>query len=326
MIEKSKKIRLHKLVTNLVKIKNLEYTQAEIQRNIENYGVLVNQQMVFNRLEWVFDNQIIKLTSWPVRQNGDFDSVRIILDQEGLMIIYKPKNLVVQPGAGHKNNNLTIWLKENFEEQKLINSKTAGLVHRLDKNTQGLILVAKNQENFDFLQTQFKQRKVTKKYLTILNGVLENNFEIKGWQARDNKLIVRQKFFFSESEAKNYDSKFRFSQSIFRPKFICRELNLTLAEVTILTGRMHQIRLHSEALGFPVQFDQIYNQPVNKKNNLKVNYSLAYFKELKKIEFEILRKKIFQDLEYSLMSNYLKFRNLAGQMIEVEYKSLKNYL
>jgi 23S rRNA-/tRNA-specific pseudouridylate synthase len=368
----SQKTRLHKFLSSKIKNYTIEdYTKPEIQRNIEEHGVFVEGELITNRLHWVYDWQNIRLNNWPYRNKGDFSKIKIIEETEDYLVLFKPYGLVVQPGSGHQEDNLLFWLIQNYPEQKKIlkkstdlNSKltpkeksngsiSAGLVHRLDKNTQGLILVAKSEENLKFFQDQFRQREICKKYLTVLSGKLSKTLLIQSWQNRNQRNPIRQKLFWSQAEAINYDQNYREAISIFRPICTCDEADVTLAEVDIKTGRMHQIRLQAEAVGFPLVNENIYNRkprllPGSQspfdfiKQSLKKEEVVSLPEEnqdlIKKIQissnevfstsstdFQKLRDKIFGKVDYCLLANYLEFRNVEGRRVVYQLHDFQSY-
>jgi 23S rRNA-/tRNA-specific pseudouridylate synthase len=317
------KIRLHKLVADTLNqegSKYSEYTSKEIQRNIENYGVYVSGSFSDNRMQWVFTDDQIDLSTWPERKKGDFSKIKILSESRYHILIYKPKGLVVQPGAGHQKDNLLVWLFQNYPKQKLIKSETAGLVHRIDKDTQGLLLIAKDENSLKFFQDQFRERSVEKKYLAVLKGQFNQNLIIQNYQARDKVKILRQKLFWSESKALEYDTKARYAKSIFYPKVNCPELNLCIAEVKIFTGRMHQIRLQAEGLGLPLHLDEVYKSVVNDQDlPIQKIRPASDILELNENNFNKLRKEIFLGLDYSLLSNYLKLKIPDNTTLEAVY-------
>jgi 23S rRNA-/tRNA-specific pseudouridylate synthase len=135
----------------------------------------------------------------------------------------------------------------------------SGLVHRLDKDTQGLLLVAKNLDAFHYLQDQFRSRNVVKKYLAVVDGIVEQKIHLENWQARSLSNPIEQKFFWLESDAFGYSKDSRHAESIIEPLFICKTTNQSIIQIQIKTGRMHQIRIQCLALGFPLTNDKAYN-------------------------------------------------------------------
>lgn len=318
------KIRLHKQVSIYLKqISNFDYTAPEIQRNIENYGVLVDSIISNNRLQWVYQGQKIDLQHWPIRSHGNFENVKILQDTKEYLLLFKPQCVVVESGAGHQKNNLVEWLKKTYNYNDIY------LVHRIDKDTQGLLLLAKKPEYLDFLQNQFRDRSVIKKYLAIVDNSVDKLWIVNNWQSRDKRNVVKQKLFWTESEAKKYDKNARDAKSVISPKFYCKEFNQTLIEIEIKTGRTHQIRLQCEALGFPISNDKVYNTKVelNIANYLKNNSNIEEvshpkIEHLNRTEFLKLKKEIFGEVEYCLLSNYLKIQSIFGTSIEAFWRKI----
>ncbi len=334
----SEKIRLHKAVKQHLKVQsNLDYSSPEIQKNIAEYGVLVDQQLVFNRLEWVYPWQVLSIDHWPNRPKGNLEGIRVLEETDNYLLLFKPPNLVVQPGTGHREDNLLHWLIKHYPEQedllyqssfhgdyrvqKKVVNPSAGLVHRLDKDAQGLLLVARNLTTLNFFQDQFRQRKVTKKYLVVLHGLLQQEVVIRGYQARSQREPVRQIWLWTELGAKKYPEEARDSHSQFRPLVLCSELQQTLVEVQIFTGRMHQIRLQAETLGFPLVGDELYNTVKLNNHQLVTNYwqlgPELNLSDLSAIDFQNLKFRLFGDVDFCLLANELMFELLSGEVKHV---------
>ncbi len=317
------KIRLHKQITdNLKQLDELDYTNPEIQRNIENYGVYVDGVLVNNRLSWVYLENTLDIHHWPKRQSGNFDEVKILSETEDYLAIYKPMGVVVESGAGHQKDNLLNWLETQYKSSFF-------LIHRLDKDTQGVMLIAKNEKTLNFYQDQFRNREVVKKYFAVVGKPVDNLWTIENWQSRDRSNPLRQKLFWSETKAMEYDSNSRLAKSVIRPRIICQATGQSLIEVEIKTGRMHQIRLQCEALGFGLVNDRVYNQMIKptelnqSTTHIIPNYSIIN-KNLQ--EFEYIKKVIFGQTEYCLLSNYLKVKTPDNGWLEIEYRNLKDLL
>ena len=339
------KIRLHKAVKQHLRVQsNLDYSDPEIQRNIAEYGVLIDQQLVFNRLEWVYPWQVLSVVHWPDRPKGNLDGIRVLEENNNYLLLFKPPNLVVQPGTGHREDNLLNWLIRHYPEQeallyqssfygdyrleKKVVNPSAGLVHRLDKDAQGLILVARSLPDLDFLQNQFRQRQVIKKYLCVLSGLLRQEVTVRGYQARNQRQPIRQIWFWTEAEAQKYPEKTRDSYSQFRPVVLCSELQQTLAEVQIFTGRMHQIRLQAEVLGLPLVGDKLYNQAKSLTHVSSVKLQLGpelSLTDLPSTSFQRLKQKFFGTVDFCLLANELGFRLPSGEYKHVQLFSFKDY-
>jgi RluA family pseudouridine synthase len=313
-------IRLHKYMSIWLKEQNIHsYTSPEIKKNITNYGVLIDNKPCNNQLEWVYDNQKIQLNDWPMRELGDTSKIKIIYEDNDCMVINKPFGLIVEAGAGHLYDNVVQWLWENYPSQKFQTYyqdkelPASGLVHRLDKDTTGVLLIAKTPAKHKFLQDQFRSRSVVKKYLAIVDGELDQIHNITNWQSRDKSNLMRQRLFWTEEEALKFDPESRVAKSIITPKIYCPQTNQTLVQVQIKTGRMHQIRLQCEALGHPLTNCKIYNQHIkpnltvilqNPKN--QISFPANPIPTKTEAEFLALKQEIFGEQNYCLMSNYLE--------------------
>lgn len=181
--------------------------------------------------------------------------LEIIYEDRNVIVVDKPSGIIVAPEKEEKEETIIECLiKENPELKKAGNPPRYGLVHRLDKDTSGVLLIAKNDETLDFLQNEFKKRRVGKKYLALVIGnVKEDNGKIETLIGRSPKNRKKQKVYLpgepkaeGKREAKTYY------------KIVQRFGNYTLLEVEIKTGRKHQIRCHLSWKHHPVAGDKLY--------------------------------------------------------------------
>jgi len=199
-------------------------------------------------------------------------NIPIIYEDNDLIVIDKPAGLLVHPVKDEKNT-----LMDHFPNAKL--------VHRLDKDTSGLILLAKNEKTFNWLKSQFKNRKIKKKYLALVYGTLKDKTGII------TKSIGRSRKR-GGSQAITPIGKTR--EAVTRYKTIKEYKNFSLLEVSPETGRTHQIRVHLSSIGHPVTGDEKYK-----------------FKRQKKIEG--LKRQF-------LHAKYLQFQMLNGSIKEFQSK------
>ncbi|MBQ5781724.1 MAG: RluA family pseudouridine synthase [Spirochaetaceae bacterium] len=187
--------------------------------------------------------------------------LKIIFEDKDVIVVDKQQGMVVHPGCGNYGgtlvNALAFYLgnAEEFENKKC----RPFIVHRLDKDTSGLIICAKNVAAQEFLQEQFRNRKVKKTYVAILKGILpQSQGEIKNYISRHS--TQRKKF------ACNNEGKGKFAHSLFRTvKTFSVEKSgkadhYSLVKVRIKTGRTHQIRVHMKSLNCPILGDVIYGR------------------------------------------------------------------
>ena len=193
------------------------------------------------------------------------NSPKVIFEDESVMVINKPAGWVVNDAKTAKNNPiLQNWLKENktYEISKSVEFRS-GIVHRLDKETSGVMIVAKNEHAFRSLQKQFKNREVKKKYVALVHGSLKEksgdiDVEIGRLPWRKDRFGVlsggRNSFtsYKVKDEYQN-DENEKFSYVEFYPK----------------TGRTHQIRVHAKHIGHPIVSDSFYAGRKTSRNDKK---------------------------------------------------------
>lgn len=226
--------------------------------------------------------------------------MQIIYEDKNLAVINKPANLSVHPAPGNKEKTLVDFLLEKYPEMtkyKWDDPSRAGIVHRLDKDTSGLIVVAKNPETQSFLQEQFKNRTVDKRYLALVLGKV-NTFHLQGGKwgkiitdiGRDQKNRTKQKvtpmvFSWTKGKTRPAETWFKALKHFESYKLQVISYELSLLEVKPITGRMHQIRVHLKYAGYPVIGDPVYDTKesriISKKLGLNRQFLHAYKLKMK---------------------------------------------
>ena len=184
--------------------------------------------------------------------------IKIIYEDGDVLVVDKPAGIVVFPeGQTLKSGEKTLidYLIEKYSDLKNAGEAPRyGIVHRLDKDTSGILLVAKSTEGLIFLQKQFKNREVEKKYVCLVEGAInEEKGEIKTLIARSSK-DPRKQHAYSEGERHPASAR----EAITEYKVLERFKDYTLLEVEIKTGRRHQIRCHFSYLKHPIAGDKLY--------------------------------------------------------------------
>jgi len=204
--------------------------------------------------------------------------IKIIYEDNDILVVDKPAELIVFPEGDISNEKTLIdyLTEENPKLTSVGDQPRYGIVHRLDKDTSGILLVAKNSESLIFLQKQFINREVEKKYLALAVGsIKEDKGEIKTLIGRAPGDKRKQKAYLPGdpgSEGKR--------EAITEYKVLERFENYTLLEVEIKTGRKHQIRCHLSYIQHPIAGDKMYgfkNSPVPEDLNRQFLHA-AYLK------------------------------------------------
>ena len=218
--------------------------------------------------------------------------LNIIYEDKYLLVINKPANMSVHCSSSETSGTLVNGLLYHIKDFDFTGSKKrAGIIHRLDKDTSGLLIVGKNANIVLSVQEQFRKRTVKKIYHAILVGLLKENFlEINLPIGRHN--LYRKKMTVRE------DGK----EALTYIKVLRRFKNHTLAEINLKTGRTHQIRVHCSYKGFPVAGDKIYSKSFSKYDSLmlmakEIEFMHPITKEIMK--FEIDYPNYFRDFLYS---------------------------
>lgn len=168
----------------------------------------------------------------------------IIFEDENLLVLNKPANLIVHEGSGHQEHTLVDFLKDYLGNSKL---DRQGLVHRLDKDTSGVILVAKTIAWFDFLKEAFKAHQITKHYTLLVTGKLAPKSGAINI-AIDRDMVDRTKY---RPAKKGREATTNYEVVSYHPGF-------TLVDAQPKTGRTHQLRVHFSAIGHPIAGDILY--------------------------------------------------------------------
>ncbi len=253
-----------------IEVKDLESSQrldTYVSKNLESFS----RSRLKNGVEKILLNDKIAKLSAKVN-NGDKIYIQwqdpipealipenipleILYEDENVTVVNKKQGMVTHPACGNWSGTLVHallyhWgMTESKLDEKAGNHRR-GIVHRLDKDTSGIIICAKNFNSEEWLQNQFKDRRVKKEYIAIVKGIpKEKSGSVKINMIRDSK--NRKKFTTTDDSSKG-----KFSHTVYR--CIATYGNYSLMKLKLKTGRTHQIRVHMKYLGCPILGDPIY--------------------------------------------------------------------
>lgn len=231
---------------------NTEFSRNKISQVIKKGEVLVNNKKVSASYK-VKIGDVINYNE-PAPDIIDLEPEKMDLDivyeDDYLVIINKQSGLVVHPAVGNYSHTLVNGLLYHFNKISNKKSIRPGIVHRLDKDTSGLMIVAKDDKTHDLLAGMIKNKKVERKYLALVWGILRHEKgTIDAPIGRD--INDRQKYTVTDINSKN---------SITHFKVIERFKEVSLLECKLDTGRTHQIRVHMEYIGHPIVNDPVYGR------------------------------------------------------------------
>jgi 23S rRNA pseudouridine1911/1915/1917 synthase len=193
----------------------------------------------------------------------------IIYSDPDLLIVHKPAGMVVHPACNNYSGTMVNALLYHCHDLSDIGGiKRPGIVHRLDKDTEGLLVVAKNNKTHQDLSKQFEKHSITRRYLALVQGnVMQDEGTISGNLARSSQ--DRKKVVVTTQGGKN---------AVTHYKVLKRFNSMTLVDIALETGRTHQIRVHFAYLGHPLIGDIVYNPEYKNKNTgLKlIAYKLGF--------------------------------------------------
>jgi len=250
-----------------------EFSRARLQGLIADGFVLVNQvpaKKSGQLIETGFEIQVRIPPSAPSGLIGENIPLDIVFENDDLIVVNKPAGMVVHPAAGHSSGTLVnAVLGYDPDLEGIGGEERPGLVHRLDKETSGLIVLAKNEQAHNWLQDQFRLRTVEKTYLALVDGKPPTPAgRVEAHIGRDPNHRKKMAIV-SEKKGREAVSEYKTLESF---------KNHTLLEFHPLTGRTHQIRLHCAFLGCPIVGDSVYGK---KNPTVEMNRHFLHAYQLK---------------------------------------------
>ena len=248
-------------------IEELELTRAKIQSLIKSNNILVNDKPIKNSYKVVLGDEIdINYVAEEMNVKAENIPLDIVYEDEDIIVINKPSGMVVHPSVGNTTGTLVNALMYYSKLSTINGDFRPGIVHRIDKDTSGLLVVAKNDKAHLFLSDELKDHKIKRKYIALVHGQIKfDKGTVDAPIGRDKN--DRKKMAITTENAK---------EAITHFKVIDRYKNTTLIECELETGRTHQIRVHMKYINHPIVNDPVYSRD----NNIDSFGQMLHAKEL----------------------------------------------
>lgn len=227
-----------------------DFSRETITKMIAEEYILVNGKSIKASYK-VKDNDVILIKDGFVKEmnlEATKMEIDIVYEDEYLMVINKDSGVVVHPGAGNSNDTLVNGLLYYNKTLSKGEEFRPGIVHRLDKDTSGLMIVAKDDKAHELLADDFKNKRIHREYIALLDGVFPQE------KAIIDAPIGRSKQYFDKMEVCKDGKK-----AITNLEVIKKYKDYTLVKLVLETGRTHQIRVHLAYIGYPVHNDPVYS-------------------------------------------------------------------
>ncbi len=290
IVEQEENMRLDKYLSI-----HTEYSRSLIQKMIQNGSILLDgNPTTCHTIVKTGDVIFIQDFQNSSKMEKEIIPLDIVFEDENVLLINKPSGMVVHPGNGNRHGTLAnaiLGYTDHYSNRN--GEERPGIVHRIDKDTSGLILIAKNNLSHEILADDFKYKRIERKYIALVKGRLPHkNIVIDAPIGRDPK--NRLKMAVTDKNSKH---------AVTHVHVLKYYLHYTLVECVLETGRTHQIRVHLASIGYPLFNDPLYGKEEIPSFGQFLHSSEITFQEpitKENLHFKVDLPKEFQDYLYTL--------------------------
>lgn len=227
-----------------------DYSRSQIQQWLKDERVMVNGTTVKANYKVKAGDQVTIAVPEPtvLELTPENIPLEIVYEDEDVAVVNKPQGMVVHPSAGHPNGTLVNALLFHMQNLSSINDVIRpGIVHRIDKDTSGLLMIAKNDFAHESLANQLKEKTSLRKYVALVHGVIPHEKGVIDAPIGRSKTDRKMQAVIEEGKP-----------AVTHFQVLERFADFTLVELQLETGRTHQIRVHMKYIGYPLAGDPVY--------------------------------------------------------------------
>ncbi|MGZ9414477.1 RluA family pseudouridine synthase [Mycoplasma sp. AC157] len=271
VLEVKYKERIDKYISD-----NSDISRNDAKELILGKNVYINDEILVLKPNFiVFENQKIYIKEIPVKEinvEPEKMDLNIIYEDDDLIVINKPTGMVVHPAPGNLKGTLVNGLLYYFNNNlsNINGQMRPGILHRIDKDTSGLLIVAKNNKSHSFLAEQLKNHLIKRKYKAIVEGFISNEI------MHINLPIGRDPLHRQKMTVIKQNSKEAITHVFLEKLFTYNQKNFSLIRCELETGRTHQIRVHMAYIKNPVYGDPLYGKKVDEFNQRLHAYEIEF--------------------------------------------------
>ena len=294
-IKANKKIRIDKYLSDLFE----EIPREKVKDFIKDEKIKINNKKIKPSYKLVLEDEIEISDKLFEKEKIEAEkmNLKIIYENEDYAIIDKDENVIVHPAGSIVSGTLVNGLLDYFGYDNLSHiggDDRPGIVHRLDKDTTGLMVIAKNNSSYKYLKNLFETRKIDKEYLAICNGIFQKKSgTIQTFMDRDPN--NRRKMAVTNSGR----------DAISKYEVISENNGYSLVKIKILTGRTHQIRVHMTYINHPLLGDPVYG---NVKHKFNLDHQLLHCHKLGFTD----KNRIYKEFCADVHEDFKKYQKILG--------------